>query len=479
MNKILSIIGIFAVCSLALGFAGGDGTASNPYQIATEADLLDVNNDTSASYILVNDIDLTGTYTDSLISAGEGSYYANFTGSYFDGDFDGNGYVIRNLVINATGSTNVGLFGLMQFGTIKNLGIEDFDITSDGDMVGVLTARCLDSTISDSYVSGTPNSVSGNKFVGGITGLINDASTVTDCWADADVTGSGERVGGFAGQQSGNISNCYALGDVECTLGGGQNNVGGFVGYENGGTITNSHAAGSVTGQNQRIGGFTGYSAGGTFTNCYATGDVNYTGTATGIINVGGFIGQSSAAIDNCYSAGDVNAAGVDRIGGFAGFISGVVTNCYATGDVTAGGTVGGLVGISLGEIYSSYATGTVSGSSNVGGFLGQRYQNGPIYGVWDIETSGTTTGIGTGGNGGGDVTGKTTAEMKTQQTFTDRGWDFENIWFMPQFTTAEVPGYPVFQYQVEYSDADLNKDGIVDLIDFSILAGGWLSEAF
>ena len=48
----------------------------------------------------------------------------------------------------------------------------------------------------------------------------------------------------------------------------------------------------------------------------------------------------------------------------------------------------------------------------------------------WDIETSGQTTSAG--------GTGKTTAEMQTESTFTDAGWDFVSIWWI-----FEGAGYP------------------------------------
>jgi len=83
------------------------------------------------------------------------------------------------------------------------------------------------------------------------------------------------------------------------------------------------------------------------------------------------------------------------------------VSNCYSAGDVNgAGNTVGGLVGFK----YS----GTVSNS------------------FWDKQTSGQAT-----SDGG---IGKTTAEMKTQSTFTNVGWDFVNIWNIASNINS---GYP------------------------------------
>ncbi len=81
---------------------------------------------------------------------------------------------------------------------------------------------------------------------------------------------------------------------------------------------------------------------------------------------------------------------------------------------------VGGLVGYQdYGTVNSSYSTGAVSGNSSVGGLVG--YQGGGTVNncFWDTQTSGQNT-----SDGG---TGKTTAQMKTQSTFTS--WDFTSTW--------------------------------------------------
>ncbi|MFI4911806.1 MAG: GLUG motif-containing protein [Sedimentisphaeraceae bacterium JB056] len=478
MKKILIMVLTVAVCGMAFGvdFAGGDGSAANPWQIATEDQLLKVNEDTTASYILLNDITLTGEYTDSLISAGEGSYYGNFTGSYFSGNFNGDGFVVRNLVINAVGSTNVGLFGLAQFGKIENLGIENFSVSSNSHVVGSVIGRNL-GQLTNCYATGTTNTVSGVNFVGGLTGLNAGDGNITGCWVDAEVTGSGERVGGLVGQHSNTLSNSYALGNVQ----GSVAPVGGLVGWNEGGTITSCYAAGNVSSNDQRIGGLIGYSNGGTIEYSYAMGNVTYTGGGTGLVMTGGLVGLCTATVNECFATGDVDGVGGSRVGGLIGQPSGVVSNCYATGDVNGAGTLGGIAGLTLSEISNCYSTGAVTGTGGeIGGFVGRRYSGGPLNGFWDTETSGTTTGIGSGGAGAeGVVTGKTTTEMKTESTFTDAGWDFTDTWLLPGYTNEVFAGYPVFIWQLDSSPADFNEDGIVNLEDFAVLADGWFSEAY
>ncbi len=111
------------------------------------------------------------------------------------------------------------------------------------------------------------------------------------------------------------------------------------------------------------------------------------------------------------------------------------INDCYAWGDVSGAHQVGGLVGLfhimyNRGRVNNSYSTGQVTGTgSNVGGFIG--FNPSLIYPkdcYWDTETSGMSQGIGNRPNPpAGSITGKTTAEMYQQATFT--GWDFATIW--------------------------------------------------
>jgi hypothetical protein len=71
---------------------------------------------------------------------------------------------------------------------------------------------------------------------------------------------------------------------------------------------------------------------------------------------------------------------------------------------------------LNSGSIVACYATALVSGISSVGGLAG--FSSGIIESCfWDIQTSGLAFSAG--------GTGKTTAQMKTQSTYTDAGWDF------------------------------------------------------
>ncbi|MBI3740472.1 MAG: hypothetical protein HY257_01785 [Chloroflexi bacterium] len=100
----------------------------------------------------------------------------------------------------------------------------------------------------------------------------------------------------------------------------------------------------------------------------------------------------------------------------------GTISNSYNTGAVTGTNNVGGVVGENNGgTITTSFNAGAVSGTTNVGGLVGIDDPGTFTNNFWDTQTSGQSTSAG--------GTGKTTAQMKTQSTFT--GWDFTTIWKM------------------------------------------------
>lgn len=72
-------------------------------------------NNLSGKYILMNDIDLSGYDNWDPI----GNY-----GGYFEGTFDGNGFVISNLKIDRSKEDNAGLFGIAAGAEIKTLGLK-------------------------------------------------------------------------------------------------------------------------------------------------------------------------------------------------------------------------------------------------------------------------------------------------------------------------------------------------------------------
>ena len=176
----------------------------------------------------------------------------------------------------------------------------------------------------------------------------------------------------------------------------------------------------------------------------------------------------------------NVNITGGSFAGGLVGYNwGGSLTSCYATGSVTGTGysrCIGGLVGYNYqGTLTACYATCSVSGYLQVSGLAG--YNSGSLTACfWDINTSGTTDGVGNVNPDPNGVAGKTTAEMKTESTFTSAGWDFvwetvngpNDIWAI-----CEGVSYPKLAWQFIAGDSDNDKD--VDFTDFALMGNKWM----
>ncbi|MFI4911163.1 MAG: GLUG motif-containing protein [Sedimentisphaeraceae bacterium JB056] len=418
--KRMNIARILFGCLLLLivnstyAFSGGDGTPENPYQISTPQDLEAVNNDLAASYILINDIDLTGiTYTAAVISAHDGSDW-QFTGSKFMGLFDGNSFAVRNLTVVEDTSVSwdfyKGLFGCLgSESEISDLGIENCSVNGNEDSyyIGGLCGYNDFGKISYCYTSG---SITGSEMIGGLAGC-NDGSlekcysscdiagvgslgglvgynlqgSLIECNASGQVNGTAYNVGGLVGVNENVIDNCHAIGDVD-----GDWAIGGLIGI-NMGSVANSYAAGVISGH-EMVAGLSGRNLEGSIVDSYATGEVsgslyigglvanNEDGVVTGCYadckvsgdwDVGGLIGVTSGCVTNCYSVGGVTGAG-SRIGGLVGYSSGSVINSHSTSIVVGDGDVGGLMGFNGGSITNCYSTGNITGSyDGVGGLVG------------------------------------------------------------------------------------------------------------
>jgi len=194
--------------------------------------------------------------------------------------------------------------------------------------------------------------------------------------------------------------------------------VGLLVGY-NKGAISNCHTSGVVTGDDD-AGGLMGFNLGGTISQCSAACSVTSTAGYAG-----GLAGNNFGSISETYTSGVVTA-NTTCVGGLLGFsMNCTLSDCYSTCEVTAQDTIGGLVGYNSpsNTIIRCYATGLVNGVTNTGGLVGVNNGGTVEDSFWDTETSGMTV-----SDGG---TGLPTAQMQTLSTFTAVGWDFDTVWYM------------------------------------------------
>ncbi len=236
-------------------YSGGYGTESEPYQICTPEQLaylasyVNANNpSTSGIYFkLMNDIDLSG-YADGAGWLPIGYMNMNNRNYHFQGNFDGNGKVIRNLTINRPQQDRVGLFGRTYQAKITNLGLENCNIV-------------------------------GQARVGGLAGY-HEESNVSQCYVTGSISGTGNNVGGLVGYfGQGSINNCYTAANVNGVL-----YAGGLAGYQYWGVLSYSYASGNIRG-NQYIGGLVGAVSNGKIDYCVAAQDSITAGTNTADVN--------------------------------------------------------------------------------------------------------------------------------------------------------------------------------------------------
>ena len=218
---------------------------------------------TDINITLDKNIDLTGKDWTPI-----GTDYDNS----YTGTFDGGGHTITGLTFT-TNDEYAGLFGwLNRAGTVKNVVMEGIQITSNhmfGNTGGV--AGFSWGTIENCSVSG---SVSGTVYVGGVVG-VQIGGSITGCSSSATVKGMVD-VGGVAGQtnSSATLTACYATGNVIIEMDPKKNIAGG-----------------SLVGMN----------AGSSLLACYATGNVTSTGSSTGYMHIGGFLGDNYTTVTACY----------------------------------------------------------------------------------------------------------------------------------------------------------------------------------
>lgn len=180
----------------------------------------------------------------------------------YTGTFDGGTYTITGLTVNQT-RNYVGLIGCIgSDGTVKNVKLENVNITGDGYFVGGVAGTNY-GTIENCSVDGT---LTNNRhYLGGVVG--NNYGSIIGCSSSGTITGTSPNVGGIGGQSvGGTIMACYSVANIK-----GRSSSGGVLGQTNRETVVIAcyHAKGNVTGEQSRmIGGVIGWNYG-KVTACY------------------------------------------------------------------------------------------------------------------------------------------------------------------------------------------------------------------
>ena len=260
-------------------FFTGSGTNAEPYLIGTAKELAELAQlvnanvaphanlfaqNTGIYYQLTADIDLN--------VLPDGHWMPIGAGAYFKGNFDGNFHKVSGLFIDnrALKQRGIGLFGNIQYGNVRNLGVVDVNILSRAWEVGAVAGYVWGGSITNCYSTGSIDN-SESQRTGGVVGYIAHCY-VTNCYSTAQVIGESQ-VGGVVGlvEYESNVTNCYSTGSTIATISNIADAgflIGGVVG--NGGSVTNCYSTSIVAGH-WGIGGVAGK---GSVTNCAALNSV-------------------------------------------------------------------------------------------------------------------------------------------------------------------------------------------------------------
>ncbi len=191
-------------------------SASAQTKITNEAELKAIANDLAGSYVLANDITLSGEWAPLATE-----------GAPFTGTLDGAGHAIKGLKILTKGD-NLGFFSFIKDAIVKNVRFVNVNIAGNK-QAGAVAGQAITSEIDQVFASGV---ITGYDHIGGIVG---------------DVRGDAS-----AGLYT-TVSNCMsAVGAYSST-----HQAGVLVGWVNAGTITNNFVIGSASAPGNGAGGIT------------------------------------------------------------------------------------------------------------------------------------------------------------------------------------------------------------------------------
>ena len=323
-------------------FAGGSGSAEDPWKIATAEQLDRIRDDLTGHYILIGDIDLSGYENWMPIGTFQPRSDAPEDAEVphpdyaFTGTFDGAGHTISNLTISCEAPMGAGLFGCAS-GTESNAAsighftLKDVNVSGFYLVGGAVGLQFMNCPVSDIHLEGD-NKLTGMQGIGGIVGTGFDL--ISDCSATADVIVSGDD-GACAGLIAGgttmsSIKNCQVTGGSITAEGNAAWGFGALCGAPWGAAeITDCKVSGTVitvNGENNRlVGGLVGF--GGTY-------DPEAPAQITGctVENVTIAVSETTDSVGGLIGAGKEMMEGSDQMSSF------IVSDCAVSGSISGGG---------------------------------------------------------------------------------------------------------------------------------------------
>lgn len=323
-------------------FAGGSGSAEDPWKIATAEQLDRIRDDLTGHYILIGDIDLSGYENWMPIGTFQPRSDAPEDAEVphpdyaFTGTFDGAGHTISNLTISCEAPMGAGLFGCAS-GTESNAAsighftLKDINVSGFYLVGGAVGLQFMNCPVSDIHLEGD-NKLTGMQGIGGIVGTGFDL--ISDCSATADVIVSGDD-GACAGLIAGgttmsSIKNCQVTGGSITAEGNAAWGFGALCGAPWGAAeITDCKVSGTVitvNGENNRlVGGLVGF--GGTYA---PEAPAQITGCTVEDVTI--TVSETTDSVGGLIGAGKEMMEGSDQMSSF------IISDCAVSGSISGGG---------------------------------------------------------------------------------------------------------------------------------------------
>ena len=357
--------------TIGTSFAGGTGTASDPYLVSNGAELAYLSycvrcgNTFSGKHIAMT-ADIWLNSTDGWLEWDYfnqpantwipiGSYETHVNCHAFSGSFDGRGHTVYGIFFSHNNKNCFGLFGYC---------------------VGTGSEYIKNVNVARSYMEASNN-------VGGIVGYLKNYSRVENCRNYGKID-SGNWNGGVVGYSTSSagttvVYGCQNSGSMRCSI-----ISGGIVGCAHDHCTVSEcvNREGALVYCYERGGGIVGGAWGSSvIKKCRNDGFIR------GVDLLGGVVGEALySTVETSYSGIDISSR--YRTGGVAGTVGGgSITNCFNTGSVTAIEKVGGLVGVMDSSSLSlCYSVGTVSGRRQRGGAVGLKNSQSAVTSVYIPE---------------------------------------------------------------------------------------------
>jgi hypothetical protein len=436
----------------------GFGTIADPYQIYNATDLHAIDNNMSAYYKLMNDIDLTAWIQTNASTTGWPSI--GNTGGYLIGSLDGDNHKITGFWQSSSQTSSGLIASVSSNGAVRNLTVE---IATDKKVSGLDYGAIL-----VGYNYGTIENCKGNGTVQGYNvGCIAgyNSGTIKNCSGKGLITSivSSGKAGGIVGDNTGLISNCEYTGDITCNIGAGY--LGGIAGSSSD-SIVNCYYSGILSSSisTAHIGGIVGLNSG-LISTSFSLGTISASGATAYAGGIAGDNYSTTSEINNSESAMNINSTGASTVcGGIVGITKGKVTNCYATGNIASGYRGSGVVGYMDGtdaKVLGCVGLNTnISGKNSVCRVLGGVMNSGTApsttdnYGCKDMLI--TINGVvqPTPPENYMQGTAKDRDELKKQSFYEGIGWNFVSIW-----NIIEGLDYPYLRFLFKpVTSVSLNK---------------------